>query len=148
MTNVKFIQQQQIVTMHKVTAIIGISKDAYYSYLYDAAVEWLLDHLHNDTDVVDDVMQCDVFWSWWFVGCYHRDNEWLNTNACNDNEAARLLNDWLYYHSASRLCDMQNKHAQLLYNGYANINWKQPNEPAPLSTTYISANGNLTYKYN
>jgi hypothetical protein len=145
MTNVKFIKQQQQVTMHKVTALIGLGKDAYYSYLYDAAINWLLEHLNHHTDVVDDVMQCDVFWSWWFVQAYHRDNEWLNT-ICNKQDTTRLLNDWLYYHCSTRLCDMNNKHANLLYNGYANINWKQPNEPMQLSATYVTPNGNLIIK--
>lgn len=114
------------VTLNKVVAIIGITSEAYLQHLYNVAIEWLLDHLNNDTEVVDEVMQCQAFWSWWALQAYHRDSQWLNSVAygiATYQEPARLLNDWMYYHSTARLINMQNKHAQILFNSYANINW-------------------------
>lgn len=126
MSNTKFIKHQMQVTTNKVTNTLGISSEAYIKYLYDAATNWLLDHLNNDTLVVDEVMQTAEFWKWWALQAYHRDVQWLSSSAyaiAASHEPARLLNDWLYYHSAARLLDMNNKHAQILYNSYANINW-------------------------
>ena len=126
MNNTKFIKNQIQVTLHKVTAILGISIDTYKDYIHNEGTEWLLDHLHGDTLVVDDVMECKAFWTWWKLQAYHRDINWLDSNAyaiATNQEPTRLLNDWIYYHSATRLTNMDLKHAQLLYNGYANINW-------------------------
>lgn len=114
------------ITANKVTSILGINLAAYASFLHDAGTDWLLDHLNNDTLVVDEVMQTDEFWAWWALQAYHRDVQWLSSSAyaiAAHHEPDRLLNDWLYYHSAARLIDMRNKHAQILFNSYANINW-------------------------
>jgi hypothetical protein len=146
MSNVKFIQQQQQVTMHKVTALTGGTKEVYYSYLHSCALDWLMLHLRGNADAVDDVMQCEVFWSWWYLNAYHRDNEWLTrwpAFAKNDTESERLYNDWLYYHSAERLNNMEYKHALILFNGYANINWAADTNAAD-ATLYINAEGKLT----
>jgi len=126
MSQAKFIKSQMDVTMKKVTSILGINSDTYFTHLYSVATEWLLDHLNNDTLAVDEVMQTQEFWRWWALQAYHRDCNWLDSSAYGiaaKHETARLLNDWLYYHSSARLLNMENKHAQLLYNSYANINW-------------------------
>jgi hypothetical protein len=144
MTHVKFIQQQQVLTMRKVVAKLGIDEYSYYSYLHSMGLEWLMYHL-QDIDAVDEVMLCEVFWSWWYLNAYHRDNEYLAVHATKAFEPSRLLNDWLYYHSAKRLCDMQYKHATILFDGYANINWHNATQ-IPHRGMAINSKGILIYK--
>lgn len=114
------------VQKNKVLCLLGITAEAYDHYLNEMAIEFLLDHLGGDTLDVDDVLQCQNFSSWWQLQAHHRDTEWISSMGyaiAGKFEAARLLNDWLYYHSALRLLDMNNQHAQILYNSYANINF-------------------------
>jgi hypothetical protein len=144
MTNVKFIQQQQVLTMRKVIAKIGIDEYTYYTYLHSMGIEFLMHHL-QDLDAVDDVMLCDVFWNWWYLNAYHRDNEYIAIHATRPYEQQRLLNDWLYYHSATRLCNIQHNHATILFNGYANINWHTANKLQPRSA-FINQHGTLIYE--
>ena len=112
-------------TALKICKLLGINTQEYSQYQYDCAVDWLLHHLHNDTEVVDDVMQTTVFWKWWSIHVYHRDNDWLKVSYNDGAERGRLLNDWLYYHSSDRLCNLNTKHGSILFNSYANINWKE-----------------------
>lgn len=126
MSNTQFVKNQMDVTANRVISTLGITRDAYMNMHYNSATEWLLNHFANDTLIVDEVMQKKEFWSWWALQAYHRDNQWLNSithiNATY-YERNRLIADWIYYHSVGRLSDMANKHAQILFNSYANINW-------------------------
>jgi hypothetical protein len=122
MNNTKQFKSYMVSTKATVIKLLGITEKAYDEYLYDVATDWLLDHLHNDTLVVFDVMEHEAFWTWWRLQTYHRNDEWLKS-VVHIKEPQRLLNDWFYFHSATRLLDMKNKHAQILYNSYANINW-------------------------
>lgn len=115
-----------VVTTNKVINILGISVENYVKYLHDSATNWLLIKYQNDTLKVDDVMQHASFWNWWALQAYHRDVQWLETSAyaiAANHETERLLTDWLYYHSASRLHNPHVKHAQLLSSSFTSINW-------------------------
>lgn len=125
MSHTAFMRNQMAQTTQKICKTLCISQHVYYEYLHEQAIEWLLQHLRNDTESVDDVMQTKVFWKWWHLHAHHRDNAWLKVTYTANPEPKRLLNDWLYYHSADRLSNMEVKHAELLFNAYANINWKE-----------------------
>lgn len=132
--------------MQRVCNLCRITPANYSSYLKEAATDWLIAHL-QDTAAVDDVMQCDVFWSWWSLQAYHRTATWLNQYMSYTTEPDRILNDWMFYHSAPRLTNQSVKDAQILYNGYANINWSVA-RPKRERTAYVTANGLLTYNPN
>jgi hypothetical protein len=125
-THTQFMRNQMDVTMHKVAATLGITVQDYIQHLYNCSTDWLMHHLNHDYDAADNVMQCQEFYKWWALHAYHRDCQWLQTIAnavAVYNEPNRLIADWLYYHSATRLTNLKNKQAQTLFNAYANINW-------------------------
>lgn len=126
MTHTATLKNSMHITTNKVVTLLCISIEDYNHLQWSFAADWLLDQLNHDTPLVDDIMQHPAFMQWWNLNAFHRNNDWFESIAyaiANKQEPNRMLNDYMYFNSSLRLCDQQFKHAQILFNSYANINW-------------------------
>lgn len=140
MSHTKQFQNQMQITLNKVCKMVGITPADYYKQQVQLATDWLMHELSNDTIAVDEVMQTTVFWSWWYLHAYHRSNIFIDSYHL-------VANPQQYYfdiHSVHNLCSRHTKHGNLLYNAYANIQWKDT-EYINATTVLVDNTGELKY---